>query len=268
MTGPRPPLTDLHCHLVPAVDDGARTLEDAIGWLETFRDEGILRVVTTPHLSGSRVRGTWRDRIETAWKELEREAATRVPEVELSLSFEIRIDEPDLDLSDRRLGLGGGALLVEFPQLVLPAFPDRMLAGVAEAGWRPVLAHPERYTGIGAAYGWIERWRAAGVVLCVNAGSLRGEHGAEAERVARRMLALGHADLIASDHHAREDRAPSLRAVRDGLARAGYEEAADLLAAENPQALLAGEACRPVPPVDLSPGLVRRLRRWVKGTGT
>ncbi len=259
-----PSLTELHCHLVPTVDDGARTLEDAVRWLGAFREEGIRRVVTTPHLPASHARGRLRARIEERFAALAG-AAAGIEGLELSLSFEVRIDEPEADLSDPDLGLGGGALLVEFPQLMLPAFPDRMLESVTGQGWRPVLAHPERYTGIGGAYSWIPRLREAGVVMCVNAGSPWGEHGAEAERVSRRMLAEGHADCLASDHHGREARSTSLREVHDRLARAGFAESARLLTAGNPAAVLAGTECAPVPPVDLASGLVRRLRRMMKG---
>ncbi len=263
---PSVPLVDLHCHLVPGVDDGARSTEDAIHWLEAYRAAGIRRVVTTPHLSASHVASSWRDRIERRFEELKRVADERVPEVSLALSFEIRIDEPEADLSDRSLALGGGALLVEFPQLMLPAYPDLMLASVADQGWRPALAHPERYTGIGRSYDWIERWREAGVLLVVNVGSLLGEHGPEAERVAYQMLARGHADCLASDHHGRDGRSTMLRAGWDRIAEAGQEGVADLLASANPEAILAGEPCEPVSPVDLSSSLVKRLRRMVRGS--
>jgi protein-tyrosine phosphatase len=266
--GPIPsvPLVDLHCHLVPGVDDGARTTEDAILWLEAFRDAGVRRVVTTPHLSASHVASSWRDRIEGRFEELKGEADRRVPEVDLALSFEIRIDEPEADLSDPGLELGGGALLVEFPQLMLPAYPDLMLASVSNQGWRPALAHPERYTGIGRSYDWIERWREAGVLMVVNVGSMLGEHGPEAQRVSHQMLARGHADCLASDHHGRDGRSTMLRAGWERLAEAGHEVVADLLASANPEAILAGEKCEPVPPVDLASSLVRRLRRMVRGS--
>jgi len=264
--GPSASLVDLHCHLVPGVDDGARSTEDAIHWLEEFKDAGIRRVVTTPHLSASHVESSWRDRIERRFEELKREADDRVPGVDLTLSFEIRIDEPEADLTDPGLALGGGAMLVEFPQLMLPAYPDLMLASVSNQGWRPVLAHPERYTGIGRSYEWIERWREAGVVMVVNVGSLLGEHGPESERVAYQMLARGHADCLASDHHGRDGRSTLLRAGWDRLVTAGHEEVADLLTSENPAAILAGETTEPVPPVDLASSLVKRLRRMVRGS--
>jgi protein-tyrosine phosphatase len=259
-------LVDLHCHLVPGVDDGARSTEDAIRWLDEFGKAGVRRVVTTPHLSASHVESSWRDRIERRYEELKREADKRVSGVNLTLSFEIRIDEPEADLSDPGLALGGGSMLVEFPQLVLPAYPDLMLTSVSSQGWRPVLAHPERYTGIGRSYDWIERWRADGVLLVVNVGSLLGEHGPEPERVAHRMLAEGHADCLASDHHGRDGRSTLLRAGWDRLATAGHEGIADLLMSGNPKAILAGEPCAAVPPVDLSSSLVKRLRRMVRGT--
>jgi len=258
-------LVDLHCHLVPGVDDGARTIEDAITCLEIFRDTGILRVVTTPHLTASHVQSSWRERIEKRFLELHAAAQERVPEVELTLSFEIRIDEPETDLSDPGLGLGGGTLLVEFPQLMLPAFPDRMLESVVEQGWRVALAHPERYTGIGRSFGWIERWRESGALMVVNVGSVLGEYGSEAEQVARYMLARGQVDCLASDHHARPGRSSTLRDGWDRLSLSPTPDAADLLTSTNPARILAGEECEPVPPLDLSSAIVRRLRRMVKG---
>jgi protein-tyrosine phosphatase len=250
---------------VPGVDDGARTVEDAISYLESFRDMGIRRVVTTPHLTASHVQSAWRQKIESRFQALHAAARERVPEVELTLSFEIRIDEPESDLSDPDLGLGGGALLVEFPQLMLPAFPDLMLTSVQEQGWRVALAHPERYTGIGRSYGWIERWREAGALMVVNVGSLLGEYGPEAEQVSRLMLARGHVDCLASDHHARSGRSTSLRDGWDRLSLSPTPDAADLLTMANPARILAGEECEPVPPVDLSSAIVRRLRKMVKG---
>ena len=130
---------------------------------------------------------------------------------------------------------------------------------------RLVLAHPERYSGVESAFGWIARWREMGSVMCVNAGSLWGEHGGEAQRVVRRMLADGSVDLIASDNHARPRRAATVRQAWDYLADAGFEEQASLLTAANPAALLRGESLTPVMSCEPGGGLVDRLRRLVRG---
>jgi len=261
-----PPLVDLHCHFVPGVDDGARDVNDAIAQLTECDRQGIRTVVTTPHLAASAAHGRWRDDIEAAFADLSREASRVCPGVQLGLSFEFRLDDPDADLSDRSIGLGdGGRLLVEFPMLAMPAYPDRMLEIVVAAGWAPVLAHPERYSGVERAYGWVARWREMGTLMCLNAGSLWGEHGGEAQRVARRMLADSSVDLIASDNHARPRRAATVRQAWDYLAEAGCEEQANLLTAVNPAAVLAGERLTAVPPCEPRSGWVDRLRRALTG---
>ena len=261
-----PPLVDLHCHFVPGVDDGARELSDAIDQLNECDRLGIRTVVTTPHLAASAAHGRWRDDIDAAFAELSREASRVCPEVQLGLSFEFRLDDPDADLSDRSIGLGdGGRLLVEFPMLAMPAYPDRMLEIVVAAEWTPVLAHPERYSGVERAYGWVARWREMGALMCLNAGSLWGEHGGEAQRVARRMLADSSVDLIASDNHARPQRAATVRQAWDYLTESGCEEQANLLTAVNPAAVLAGERLTAVPPCEPRSGWMDRLRRALTG---
>ena len=261
-----PQLVDLHCHFVPGVDDGARDMNDAIAQLTECDRLGIRTVVTTPHLAASAAHGRWRDDIDTAFAELSREASRVCPEVHLGLSFEFRLDDPDADLSDRSIGLGdGGRLLVEFPMLAMPAYPDRMLEIVVAAGWTPVLAHPERYSGVERAYGWVARWREMGALMCLNAGSLWGEHGGEAQRVARRMLADSSVDLIASDNHARPQRAATVRQAWDYLTESDCEEQANLLTAANPAAVLAGERLTAVPPCEPRSGWMDRLRRALTG---
>lgn len=264
-----PELVDLHCHLVPGVDDGAESVESALAALRSFRDSGVVRVVTTPHLDAGHVRTRRHERIEAAFGRIADAAATELPELRFELAYEVRIDDPEVDLTDRSLGLSdGGAILVEFPQLALPAYSPRMLDVVRQQEWTPVLAHPERYSGIAAAYEWIRHWREMGVVMCMNVGSLLGEHGRDAQQVARRMLASGHADLIGSDHHARPHRSALLREGFDLLVERGgtrMEDAAHLLVASNPRAVLAGEPTKPVPALELDSGWLGRVRRRLLG---
>jgi protein-tyrosine phosphatase len=261
-----PALVDLHCHFVPAVDDGARDVAEAVEQLCEFDRQGIHTVVTTPHLAASAVHGQWREEIQAAFSELAVAAARECPNVDLGLSFEFRLDDPDADLTDRSIGLGaGGGLLVEFPMLAMPAYPDRMLEVVLAADWTPVLAHPERYAGVERAYGWIARWREMGALMCLNAGSLWGEHGGEAQRVARRMLADSSVDLIASDNHARPNRAATVRQAWDYLAESGCEEQATMLTAANPAAVLRGDRPSAVPPCEPRSGWVDRLWRAFTG---
>jgi tyrosine-protein phosphatase YwqE len=107
-----------------------------------------------------------------------------------------------------------------------------------------------------------------GVVMCVNVGSLLGEHGREAEQVVRRMLAAGHADTMGSDHHARPQRSTLLRAGYDIFAAEAdptFEEVARYLTWTNPSALLDGDFLSPVPPVEFSSSWLDRLGRKFRG---
>ncbi len=245
-------LADLHCHFVPGVDDGAATLEDALAWLADFEAESITRVATTPHLPARDAVSDYRRRVEDRFGRLAERTAAELPGLELSLAYEIRLDGSPLDPEDEGLWLGPGRhVLVEFQGLALPVDPRRELDLVLGSGLRPVLAHPERYAGLGEDESWLCRWRDMGVVLCVNAGSLWGAYGPEARRLAHGMLARGEADLIGSDHHARPRRSDTVRQAWDLLREAGHPEAADLLAGGNARALLAGGAVDDVPPAPL-----------------
>jgi protein-tyrosine phosphatase len=246
----RPELADLHCHFVPDVDDGAATVEQALHYLREGVDEGVTRVVATPHLPASRASSPLRIRIEENFRELEEAAATELPELSLGLAFEIRLDGAEMDLADEGLWLGpGGHVLVEFDRFQVPADPLAPLAPVLEAGRIPVLAHPERYRGAGDAAEWVDGLREAGVRTCLNAGSLAGRYGHRAERLGKRLLARGQADLVASDHHARPDRAYSLGSAWELLAGWDEEEAGRRMLSENPLAVLEGRELAPAPRV-------------------
>lgn len=254
------------------MDDGAESLETAIDTLRSFRESGVVRVVTTPHLDARDVGTTRHARVEMAFRAFEEAAAKDVPDVSVELAYEIRIDDPEIDLSDRELGLsGGGAILVEFSRLALPAYSLQMLDVVREQDWIPVLAHPERYAGVEASYETIARWRSMGALMCVNVGSLLGEYGREPQRVARRMLVDGLADLLGSDHHARPHRSTLLRRGYDLLVEDGdptFTRAARLLTETNPRAVLEGEPITSVPALDLPSGWFDRVRRKLLGGGS
>lgn len=256
-----PAITDLHTHFVPGVDDGARSVKQALEYLRDLEEDGVRRVAATPHLPASRIEGPFRGEARRAFRELRRRARRDLDGVSLTLSFEVRLDDRSADLGHPDLVLGGGdSLLVEFSGFTIPSDPEEWFDRIQRAGRTPVLAHPERYRGIGEAYGRLEEWRTQGVVTCTNVGSLWGRHGKRAAGVARRMLADGRIDLLATDNHSRPGRADSLRPIWDLLAGEGHERAASLLVAENPAAVLDGRALEPVPPTDVSRALLDELR--------
>jgi len=262
-------LVDLHNHLIPGVDDGARNLDEALVALGAMYEQGVRRIVTTPHLDADLIRRPEAfDRkmaeVDSAWEQLRAAAAEQFPDVQIARGHEIMLDVPQVDLSDSRLRLAGGrAVLVEFPRLFVPAGSTDVLYNIRVEGRVPVVAHPERYVNVDAGnLSLVEEWRQVGACMAVNAGSVLGGFGADATRTVREMLRNGWVDLIGSDYHARAGRRPLvLREAYEELVRWGGEDQASLLLAVNPGRLLDGEDPIEVPPLVFRDGVWGRLRR-------
>lgn len=260
-----PAMADLHTHLIPGVDDGARDLDSALDTLRALREDGVVAVAATPHLNASSPNGTRRARADRAWPELARRAASEVPELGLYRGYEIQLDTPELDLADPSLRLAGSRFaLVEFFAFTIPERSTYALARIAEDGYVPIIAHPERYWGYDRAMSVVADWRGVGALLQLNGGSLLGEYGDRVRAAAQHLLGQGQVDLIASDNHGRPRRRPSLRQVWDHMVARGLAEQAELLLATNPQRILRDESPLPVGRVEV-PGLLSRLKRTLFG---
>jgi protein-tyrosine phosphatase len=244
---------DLHSHLLPAVDDGSRTVAQSVTVLQQMAARGVTDICLTPHLAASRAEAgpppTW----EPAWVAL---TAELTGPIRLHRGVEMMLDRPlsPTAAADRRLTLAGSRyLLVEFTRMVAPTSAYHALAHVVSLGLVPVLAHPERYActtpQVAAA------WKAAGAVLQVDANTLFAER-TRGER-ARALLAGGLADILAADNHG-DTRTVTEPYVQ--LCELGAEEHADLLLRRNPSAILADGPLEPVPSFFWKKPLLQRLR--------
>ena len=237
-------LVDLHTHVLPGVDDGARDAAEAREALEALAGAGVMVAAATPHLRASVLAdpdaaSSRLGELDAAWGDLREvvEGAEGLPS--LLRGAEVRLDAPGPDLSDPRVRLAGSdAVLVEFARLELPPYGAEQLEEVASAGWLPVLAHAERYRGIGARPGVAGSWREAGAALQVNAGSLLGQYGEEAERAGWELLERGWADLLASDYHGLGPVALDTAAAR--IEERGGGSQAELLVGINPRRISRG----------------------------
>jgi protein-tyrosine phosphatase len=258
-------MIDLHSHVIPGVDDGARDLEEALAALRSMRIEGVSTVVATPHFDGALThdRSAMEARlaaIDGGWATLERAASGAADLPALVRGAEIKLDTPEPDVCDPRLRLAGGDFaLFEFPFMSVPPHSARAVSWIRSSGYIPVIAHPERYQGIIRMLPVVEEWRAAGAYLQVNCGSLTGRYGPEAKRVAVELLERGWIDYLASDHHSRGTMPHN--ACRDAIAGWGGAEQAELMLRTNPVRLLRNEAPLPVPPVRPSSGLFGRIAK-------
>jgi len=255
-------MIDLHCHVLPGIDDGPATIERSVGLARAAASSGTRIIVATPHVS-------WRypneaDTIARLTAQLnDRLAADGVPlEVragaEIALTRAAEID-PD-QLMALRLGAGPW-LLLEPPFTPIVTGLDGVVAELQTKGHRIVLAHPERCPAFHRDPQALESLVSAGVLTSITAGSLVGRFGGPVRRFAMRLIASGLVHNVASDAHDVDRRPPGIAAE---LARAGLEVNADWLTRAVPDAILSGKE---IPPCPNPPALTTRRsrrRRWLR----
>ncbi len=258
-------LVDVHNHLVPGVDDGARSLSETLQAVQRLTDDGIRKIITTPHLNASLTHEPIAlDRRLSAIDDAFDRAADAIrgsfPEVDFRRGHEVMLDVPDPDLSDPRVRMAGTSfVLVEWPRLQVPPGTPRVLERIGDAGYRPIIAHPERYGGVDLTVA--ERWRDCGAHLQVNYGSIVGRYGKQARGVALQLLRLGWVDYLASDFHARPEAAIYKKEAWWRLGSMGAQEALIHLALTNPARILRDEAPLEVPPISMDRGFWARVKK-------
>jgi protein-tyrosine phosphatase len=247
---------DLHTHLIPGVDDGSHTIEQSVEVLQKFARQGVTAVCCTPHLKASELDDAPCEEMDAILGDLV-DAAPPTPR--LCRGFEIMLDVPRPQLGDRRLGLGGTRyVLVEFGRLVPADASVEILSRLVRQGVVPVLAHPERYGVCTPELG--SRWREAGAVLQVDATTLLAE-SRRADR-ARALLEAGCAGIVASDNHG-DGR--SVATAVEWLESHGGGMQAQLLAVENPQAILNDHPVQLVAPLRIRRSLYTKFRDFLVG---
>lgn len=266
-------IVDLHNHLVPGVDDGARDLDAVRASVERMTRVGIRKIVTTPHIDASSTldRGMLRrrlDEVSRAWQLAEEALARDFPEVQYRRGHEVMLDVPDPDLSDERMRLAGtDYVLIEWPRMRVPPGTRAVLARLVERGLRPVVAHPERYVGVGSDLDVIEQWRDAGALLQVNYGSFVGRYGSEARTVAFRLVRRGWIDLLSTDFHGQASmklyKTEAWRLLED----LGAGDRMTMMCVTNGARLLRNEPTLPVAPLKGGRGFWSRLRELLGSEG-
>jgi protein-tyrosine phosphatase len=218
---------DVHSHVVPSGDDGARSLEAGLALCLEAARHGTRVLFATPHV--------WPTLTLTSEREQEvRDSYARMaPELaehglDLRLGWELTPSEALLEEDPARYRLGDlPAVLMEVPFRGSLVLAERLGEHIAASGLTPIVAHPERAEGVRSRLDAVSGFRERGWLIQVNASSLLGVHGPDQDEVAWRLVRAGLADLVASDGH-RTTRPPFLDEAHR-LARARLGEGADPL---------------------------------------
>jgi len=258
---------DFHSHLVPGVDDGARTVAEVLDSVQRMTRSGIRKIITTPHLDGSLTQDPVAldarlSEVSEAFAEAAEAVDRQFPEIVFRRGHEVMLDVPDPSFADPRVRLAETRfVLLEWPRLHLPPGTAQVLHRIRSEGYLPIVAHPERYIGIDLSLA--ARWRDAGAFLQINYGSLDGRYGADARVFALRLLRRGMADYLASDFHGRSDRKLYKDEAAWLLDSLGGGEAFVHLSLTNPARIFREELPLPVPVLPTQRGFLARVKQML-----
>jgi len=239
-------MIDIHCHLLPGIDDGPDTMAQAIALARCAIENGITHSVVTPHIHPGRYQN---DRLKIQASYLAFKEALAVENIPLQLGFaaEVRLSPeiPEL-LSEESIPFYGEVkgekiMLLELPHSHVPPGSDRLVEWLIKNGVRPLIAHPERNKGIMANPKKIDVFRQLGCLFQVTAGSVAGNFGKLAQQCANLFLEQGLVTVLASDAHNIKYRPPKLNDGRDAAARIIGVEAAQNLVVDTPLSLVADQ---------------------------
>lgn len=239
-------MIDLHCHILPGLDDGARHPEEALHMACLAVESGVSAVVATPHCvdGGADVVLTGVQDLRSALQE------AQIP-LQVYPGMEI-FGSPDtarLLQTGQLLTLNGSRYpLIEFAFDADGEEETQILADVLRAGFVPIVAHPERYQWVRQDPRILNLWTSMGCLLQVNKGSLLGRFGEGPRQMAMEMTDRGFTTVVGSDAHYARLRTPWLYEAWELLARQFAPLAAKVLLEENPRRILKNESILPAQP--------------------
>ncbi len=224
-------MIDLHCHLLPGIDDGPATLEEALEMARLAVANGIEAAYVTPHLQP----GRWENdlpKIAAAVAAYRAALAQAGIALEVGFAAEVRLDYEILPLIEAGrvpfLGTleGQQVMLLEFPHSHVPVGADKFVAWLLARNIRPMIAHPERNKDLMRDPARLEPFVRAGCLVQLTADSVAGGFGELCALRSREFLERGWVSVLASDAHDTVDRPPRMAPGRDAAAKiVGEEEA-------------------------------------------
>lgn len=237
-------LVDLHCHLLPGIDDGAKTPEMTFQMARMAAESGVRQIVCTPHCTAGthhmRQRIEWIRRAVAAFNAAF--AKEKIP-VTLYPGMELLCNERLAETLARGEVLplaNSNCLLIEFRFDVRLAAIERAAARVKSAGYTPMLAHPERYPVVWEEPECLEIWAQEGYLLQLDKDSVLGRFGTHCARTAHWALRHGVAFAISSDAHDTRTRTAELGTVWNVVQKAFGMDVGKLLLMENPGKVVNG----------------------------
>lgn len=193
---------DMHSHLIPGIDDGAQTIEDSMEMIRALHEQGFTKLVTTPHVMSDYYRNspeTILGGLETVREAIKEEGLN--VEIEAAAEYYLDHDFTEKIGRDPLLTFSGKHVLFELPFLAEPQMLNTVIFDLQTNGYKPVLAHVERYSYWHMQYDRYQELHDKGVILQLNIMSLTGHYAPEVKKISERLIDDGLISLLGTDTH-------------------------------------------------------------------
>lgn len=232
---------DIHCHIIPHVDDGARSSTQALRIIDIAYKNGIRGMIATPHYEVGKYDGN-KEEIEKNFNKIKNLIARKYPDFELYLGNEIFYSYgvvENLEAGNIFTLADSNYVLVEFSPNDKYKHISNSLYELVNNGYTPILAHAERYEEVMADMDNIEKLVDAGIYIQINAHTLAGKYGRGMRRKVVKMIKNDLVHFIATDSHSDGHRSPDLEECIRYLIKKTDEETVEKLLSVNPRKVLA-----------------------------
>jgi len=194
---------DMHSHLIPGIDDGSKSMEESLGLIQRLAEYGLRKIITTPHIMSEYYRNT-PEIIRLGLEDLKKAAAASGIEIEIEAAAEYYMDEIFLEKvksGNEVLSFGDGYILVETGFINKPQMMLDILFHLEMAGYKPILAHPERYQYLIADKKLQEELIERNLLFQVNLLSLTGFYSKQVKDFGEMLLERNAVALFGTDCH-------------------------------------------------------------------
>lgn len=233
-------IVDIHCHLIPEVDDGAKTYEMALEIIRKEYNEGVRSIILTPHFRRKMFEPD-KTVVYENYKKLKSMVNEQHPDLKLYLGCELHAsmgmaeriaDNPNLCMA------GTDYVLVEFSEADEVEFIRERIRVVQMAGYKPIIAHAERYPKLMKRFDQLEELVDMGICIQVNADSILGKEGWKTKRLCKKMMKENLIHFVGSDAHNLTDRTSNLGECADYVLKKEGEDYAQELFVNNPMRII------------------------------
>lgn len=194
---------DIHSHLIPGIDDGARSMDESIAMLAKFESLGYKKVITTPHILQDYYKNT--PEIILSGLDQLRNTATKIGlTIQIDAAAEYYYDDSffsKLTNGEEILTFGDNYVLFEFSFIDRPSGVDKLFFELLSRGYKPVVAHFERYLFLNGDISLAKEWREKGVRIQLNLNSLTDHYGPIVKEQARKLIDSEQIDFVGTDCH-------------------------------------------------------------------